>query len=276
MLELAKICEALLPIAYCMAAGIYALAFFRKGEGFERWTRLGLVAVVVIHTVLIYARTVYHGHCLVYSPFELMTMISYTVTLTYLVVEIATGERSTGLFFLGFALLLQTVSAMFAPGVEVAAADPLLLHNIVGAHISAALIGYTAFSISAVYGGLYLMLYHQIRKSRFGTFYNRLPSLELLERMSEKSALVGLVFLTVSIVIAVVWLPDVLPMFHYDDPKLIATAVTWVVYLTALLSKYIARIDGRRVIVLSLVGFLGTILSMTVINILLSGFHRFG
>lgn len=276
MLELAKICEAMLPIAYCMATATYALAFYRQGEGFEKWTRAGLVAAVVIHTVLIYARTVYHGHCLVYSPFELMTMISYTVTVTYLVVEIATGERSTGMFFLGFALLLQTVSAMFAPGVEVAGADPVLLQNVVGAHISAALVGYTAFSISAVYGVLYLMLYHQIRSSRFGTFYNRLPSLELLEKMSEKSAVVGLFFLTIAILIALVWLPGILPTFHYDDPKLIATGAIWLIYLTALLSKYIARIDGRRVIVLSLVGFVGTLLSMTVINILLSGFHRFG
>jgi ABC-type uncharacterized transport system permease subunit len=275
MLALVKICEALLPLLYGAAVAIYGLFFFRKEGGFARWTRPALVAAISVHTLLIYARTMYHGHCLVYNPFEIMTLIAYTVTLTYLVVELATGERGTGFFFLSLALVLQTVSAMFAPGVEVAGADPMLLDDVIGIHISAALIGYTAFAISAVYGGLYLMLYHQLKSSRLGSLYERLPSLQLLERMSEKSAMIGVVFLTAAIAVAVIWLPDVLPTFSYGDPKLIATVCIWGIYVGALAAKYLARLESRKVMILSLVGFIGTILSMTVVNILFSGFHRF-
>lgn len=276
MLILAKICEALLPLAYSAAVGFYALAFFRREEIFQRWTRPTLIAALTFHTLLIYARTMYHGHCLVYTPFELMTLLSFTVTLTYLVVELMTGERGTGMFFVGLALVFQTLSAMFAPALESSGPNPVLLSNSVGLHISAGLFGYTAFTISAVYGGLYLMLYHQIKSNHFGTFYQRLPSLGLLEKMSEKAAIIGLVFLTVAIVIAVTVLPDVLPTFSYTDPKLIAEVGVWGVYAAALLSKYLIRLDGRRVMILSLVGFVGTVLSMTVINILLTGFHKFG
>ena len=245
MLALVKICEALLPLVYSGAVTVYGLAFFRKEEGFVRWTRPAILAAIVVHTLLIYAQTIYHGHCLVYNPFEIMTMIAYTVTLTYLVVEVATGERGTGFFFLSLALLLQTFSAMFSPGVEVATANPVLLNDVVGIHISAALFGYTAFSVSAVYGGLYLMLYHQLKSSRFGPLYDRLPSLQLLERMSEKSALIGVVFLAAAILVAVVWLPDVLPNFTYHDPKLIATFVILGIYLVALGAKYLARLEAR-------------------------------
>ena len=276
MLALAKICEALLPLAYMASLGIYALSFFRRDDRFERWTRPSLVVAIAIHTVLIYARTVYHGHCLVYTPFELMTLISFTIGLTYLIVEVSTGERGTGVFFVAMALLFQTISAMFGPAVETYTANPALLNNIVGVHISAALIGYTAFTISAVYGGLYLMLFHQIRSNHFNTFYERLPSLGLLERMSARSAVIGLVFLTIAIVVALVWMPDILPTFSYGDPKMISTMVIWCVYLAALLLRFIGRVDARKVMVISLVGFLGTIISMTIINFLASGFHRFG
>jgi len=275
MLQLANIAGAILPLAYCAAFGVYALAFFRPEEGFRRWRRPALVVALVIHTALIYAQTMYHGHCLVYTPFEMTTLISFTVTLTYLIVEITSGERGTGMFFTGLALLLQTLSSMFARPITEAGADPMLLNDTVGLHISAALIGYTAFAISAVYGGLYLMLYHQIRSNRFGTFYQRLPSLQLLERMSEKSAVVGVVFLTVAIAIAVIYLPDVLPGFRYGDPKLVVTVLIWIIYTGALLAKYIVRLEGRKVVILSLVGFVGTILSMTLINFVLTGFHRF-
>jgi ABC-type uncharacterized transport system permease subunit len=275
VLVLAKICEALLPLAYSAAFGIYALAFYRREEVFQRWSRPALVTALSVHTLLIYARTMYHGHCLVYTPFEMMTLISFTVTLTYLIVELATRERGTGMFFVGLALIFQTISMMFAPGVEVAGANPVLLQNIVGAHISMALIGYTAFAMSAVYGGLYLMLYRRLKGNRFGSFFQRLPSLQLLEKMSEKAALIGMGFLTVSIAIGLIWLPDVLPNFSYADPKLIATGMVWAVYAMALLAKYVVKIEGRKVVILSLVGFFGTIISMTVINLVLSGFHRF-
>ncbi len=275
MLLLAKICEAILPLAYSAAFGAYALAFFREEGSFRRLRRPAVVLALLIHTALIYAQTMYHGHCLVYTPFEMMTLISFTITLTYLIVELSSGERGTGMFFIGLALLLQTISTMFSPAIADAGADPVLLNDKVGLHISAALIGYTGFAISAVYGALYLMLYHQIKSNRFGTFYQRLPSLQLLERMSEKSSMVGLVFLTASIAIGVFVLPGVMPGFHYGDPKLIATIAVWGIYVGALLAKYLVRLDGRKVVILSLVGFFGTILSMTLINLVLTGFHKF-
>lgn len=277
LLTIARICEAILPLAYSMAFGLYAFSFFRREEslGLVRWQRRALIGALGIHTVLIYAQTMYHGHCLVYTPFEMLTLISFTVTLTYLIVEISTRERGTGMFFMGLALLLQTISTMFSPQVGEATANPLLLNDAVGLHISAALVGYTAFAISAVYGTLYLMLYHQIRSNRFGTFYQRLPSLQLLERMSEKSAIVGVLFLAVSMMIAVLYLPAVLPTFSYTDPKLIVSLAVWAIYVAALTAKYVARVDGRKVVIVSLVGFFGTIISMTLINFVLSGFHRF-
>jgi ABC-type uncharacterized transport system permease subunit len=275
MLTLARICEALLPLAYSGALAAYAVAFFRRDEPLGRWRRPMLVAALLIHTVLIYAQTMYHGHCLVYTPFEMMTLISFTITLTYLIVEMASGEKGTGMFFVGLALILQTISIMFSPPIDAAGANPVLLNDAVGLHISAALIGYTAFAISAVYGGLFLMLYHKIKSNSFGTFYQRLPSLQLLERMSEKSAIVGVIFLTIAIGIGLVYLPGVLPNFHYSDPKLIATILIWGIYVASLLAKYVVRLEGRKVVILSLLGFVGTIVSMTLINLVLSGFHRF-
>lgn len=275
MLTLAKLTEALLPLAYCAAVAMYAMAFLRRDERAQRWGRPAAMVALVVHSLLIFALTMYHGHCLVYTPFELMTMLSYTITLTYVVVELATGERGTGVFFLGLALVFQTVSSMFGPGVESTEPNPVLFDNNVGLHIAAGLFGYTGFAMSAVYGALYLLLYHEIKSNRFGALYNRLPSLGLLQKMGELSALMGLLFLSVAIVIALVALPDILPTFSYSDPKLIAELAIWALYAGTLLARYVLRLDGRKVMILSLIGFFGSVLSLTVINALLSGFHKF-
>ncbi|KXK52566.1 MAG: cytochrome c biogenesis protein CcsA [Chlorobi bacterium] len=275
MLTLAKLTEALLPLAYCVAVAMYGMAFLRRDERAQRWGRPAALAALAVHSLLIFALTMYHGHCLVYTPFELMTMLSYTITLTYVVVELATGERGTGVFFLGLALIFQTVSAMFSTGVDSSSPNPILLDNNVALHIAAGLFGYTGFAMSAVYGALYLLLYHEIKSNRFGALYNRLPSLGLLQTMGELSALIGLVFLSVAIVIALVALPDILPTFSYSDPKLIAELAIWTLYSGTLLARYAMRLDGRKVMILSLIGFFGSVLSLTVINALLSGFHKF-
>lgn len=256
---------------------LYGVLLFRKGEEsswVERWSRPALLAALGIHTALIYVETLTFGHCLVYSPFELMTMIAFTLSLTYLIVELVTGERGTGVFFVGLALIFQIVSSMFDYDAT-SITGSSLLNDIVGLHISAALIGYTAFAMSAVWGTLYLMQHHEIRANRFGTLYSRLPSLGLLERMSAIAAIVGLVFLSIAIVIAMLWMPDAVDGFSYTDPKVIATMIVWLLYAIALGMKYIGGVDQRRFVVLSLIGFLGIFVSMTVVNVLLSQFHDF-
>lgn len=259
-----------------MAVVLYGMLLFRKGSSTgssDRFARPALLVALGIHTALIYAETVAFGHCLVYSPFELMTMIAFTLSLTYLIVELVTGEKGTGVFFIGLALIFQILSGMFEPEPGFAAGAPLL-QDVVGLHISAALVGYTAFTMSAVWGLLYLMQHHEIRANRFGPLYNRLPSLGLLERMSATAAIVGLVFLSIAILIAF-WMPDTVEGFSYGDPKVVVTIVIWFIYATALAMKYVVRVDQRRFVILSLIGFGAILLSMTIVNFILSRFHDF-
>ncbi len=271
---LINITSALLTPAYCAAVAVYGVALLRPEGWAKRWTRPLLLVVLTIHALLIYAETVFFGHCLVYSPFELMTMIAFTVMLTYLIVELVTGEKGTGAFFLGLALFFQILSGMFSPDVSVSADSPLLEYA-VGLHISTAIFGYTGFTMSAVWGVLYLMQHHEIKANRFGLLYNRLPSLGLLERMSAVAAVAGLIFLSAAIVIALLWLPQVIPGFTYYDPKVIATVIVWILYAAAIVMKYGMHVDQRRFIIFSLAGFAGLFLSMTIVNLLLSGFHSF-
>ena len=202
-------------------------------------------------------------------------MIAFTLSLTYLIVELVTGEKGTGVFFIGLALIFQILSGMFEPEPGFAAGTELLQTS-VEIHVSAALFAYTAFTMSAVWGILYLMQHHEIRANRFGTLYNRLPSLGLLERMSATAAIVGLAFLTIAILIAVFWVSKTVTTFSYGDPKVLATFAVWFIYAAALAVKYVLRVDQRRFVLLSLIGFGAILLSMTLVNLFFSDFHYFG
>ena len=93
--------------------------------------------------------------------------------------------------------------------------------------------------------------------------------------MSHKAEVFGFASLGVAIVIGVIWLPRVFSDFSYWDPKLVGTLVIWCLYALALGAKKILGWQGRKTMIITLVAFCFVFLSMTVINLYLSGFHSF-
>jgi ABC-type uncharacterized transport system permease subunit len=262
-----------LPFLYAGLVFLYAAAFFRNLRGVEAWKTRALIAVILCHCLYLVARTAAFDHPPITSVFEIMTILAAGIAIAYLYIEVNTRQRNTGMFILALAFVFQTVSSVFIRDNLVI---PDYLHSLVlGFHVSTALLGYTGISLSAVYGFLFLMLYHDIKSSRFGLIYNRLPNLEGLEGMSYRAEVFGFVMLGIAIVIGLIWLPTVFTSFSYLDPKLVATVVIWGMYAAGLWAKRRFGWKGRKTMVLSLVAFGIVFFSMTIVNIYLSEFHKF-
>jgi ABC-type uncharacterized transport system permease subunit len=262
-----------LPILYAGLVTVYGIAFFSTSAGVERLRRPYITVLVVLHILYLGLRTVVFDHPPITTVFEIMTLLSAAMTIAYLYLEFRTNIRNTGFFILMLALVFQTVSSLFIKDLTVI---PEYLHSLVlGFHVSAALLGYTGISLAAVYGLLYLMLYHEIKSSRFGVIYSRLPNLETLESMSHKAVVFGFAALSVAILIGILWLPRVFRQFSYLDPKLVVTVAIWILYAAGLMAKRRFGWQGRKTMLLSLIGFAFVFLSMTVTNIYLSSFHTF-
>jgi ABC-type transport system involved in cytochrome c biogenesis permease subunit len=262
-----------MPALYGAVVLMYGLSFFGNVPGVDRWKIRVLLATVSLHIVYLAARTIAFDHPPITSVFEIMTMLAFSIAIGYAYIELRTRAATTGFFILLLAFGFQSVSSVFIKNIT---DIPVYLHSLVlGFHVSAALLGYTAISLSAVYGFLYLMLYHEIKSSRFGLIYNRLPNLEMLETMSHKAEVFGFLALSVAIVIGLLWLPRVFKEFSYWDPKLVGSLVIWFLYAVGLGAKKRLGWQGRKTMIISLVAFGFVFLSMTVINLYLSGFHSF-
>jgi len=263
----------LMPVLYAGLVVLYGFSFFGNSPTADRVKTGALILTVLIHLAYLAFRTFAFDHPPITSVFEIMTLLAVSIAIGYTYIELRTKASTTGFFILLLAFAFQTVSSFFVSNLI---AIPEYLHSLVlGFHVSAALLGYTAISLSAVYGLLYLMLYHEIKSSRFGLIYNRLPNLEMLETMSHKAEVFGFITLTVAIVIGLIWLPRVFSDFSYWDPKLIGTLVIWILYAIGLSAKRLLGWQGRKTMIISLVAFGFVFLSMTVINLFMTGFHRF-
>ena len=262
-----------MPLLYAVLVAVYALSFFGAVPFIDKFKTSILILTVVLHVVYIGARTVAFDHPPITTVFEIMTMLAASIAIAYTYIELRTKASNTGLFILLLAFIFQTVSSLSIKDLTEIA--PILRSRLLGFHVSTALLGYTAISLSAVYGFLYLMLYREIKSSRFGLIYTRLPNLEMLETMSSKSEIFGFAMLTVAISIGMIWLPQAFENFSYFDPKLVGTLAVWILYATSLAAKRKFGWQGRKMMIVSLIAFGFVFLSMTVINMYMSGFHSF-
>ena len=270
---LIDILTVLLPIAYAAAIYAYGKAFFSDAAWAQASKRKLLLFLLLLHAAYLLARTIAFDHPPATNMFEILTLVAFTTTAAYTAIEMRTGQNETGYFVLMFAFFFQLVSSLFIE--DLLEVKEVLRSAYFGLHVAAALVGFSAITLSAVYGFLYLMLYHEMKKSQFGVIYRKLPSLENLERMSVFSIWLGFVFLAVAMIAGIVWLPKAFTDFSYADPKLLGTITIWMIYGVALMARRSAKWKGRRMMVIAISGFLISVFSMTAINLFLTSFHRF-
>lgn len=263
----------LLPFLYIITFAVYSYDFMKADKRLIHYKRLFLFITLLTHLIYLLVRTAAFDHPPITNVFEIFTVLAFSVAFSYFILELATDIRGTGLFIIIISIIFQIISSLFIE--DLLEVKDVLRSHLLGSHVFTALLGYAGFTISAVYGFLYLILYKDIKLNKFGLIFNRLPSLEVLERLSYISAIIGFILLTIAMVIGVIWLPKAFPDFSYTDPKLISSFIVWLLYGIGILSKTFGKWRGKKVVVLSIIGFVMAIMSTMISNFLATSFHSF-
>lgn len=273
METLIRLSSAVLPVLYALAAVAYAADFFLRGDArAARAARVLMDNALGLHACYLALRTALYGHVPLASTAEVLTTVAFAVALVHVLVERRSQVQGTGLFVVSLVLMLQTLSSAFISSTPVFPA--LLRSPLFALHTISAALGYAAFVVSAVYGLLFLVLYHELRGSRFGLVYDRLPPLQALATMSVRAAAFGVALLSVTIACGSLWAGSQFPGF-VRDPKFLFTVGVWLVYAVALAAYDRFRWTGRRTIVLSLAGFVLLVAALVVSRLFLETFHVF-
>ena len=129
-----------------------------------------------------------------------------------------------------------------------------------------------------------MLLFKEIKAKHLGFFYTRLPSLQVLDRMNQVAIVIGWIFLTVGIIVGVIWAaqartyaagdPRVQAM-SLQDPKILAALVCWMVYSFELFAARRIGWGGRRAAYLSALGFVIVLLNFVPISYFLTKSHNF-
>ncbi len=270
------------PLALYVAAFLaYAWHFARRDAASGRSATTLLVAAALTHTFVIGMQTMEAGHVPVEGPTSAISTFVWLLALAYLYMEMTTDERAMGVFILALLVALSAIPA-FRPSIEERAA--VLQGPLFGIHVSSLLFAYASFAIAGVIGITYVLMFKEIKAKQLGFFYARLPSLQVLDRMNQRAIVIGWVFLTVGIIVGVVWAaqarayaagdPRVQAM-SLQDPKIFVALVCWAVYSFELFAARRIGWGGRRTAYLSALGFAIVLLNFVPISYFLTRSHNF-
>lgn len=263
----------LLPILLATAWVNYSVYFVRRDPFAHRTATPFLAVTGVLQAGYVVLLGVSYRHHLMANIFEVFTVIALALTVVYLIVETVHKNKSMGVFILPFIFLFQLISSIWIRPARTI--NPLLRDPLFGLHTGAIALAYSAFLLSAVYGIMYRAFYRALRAKRFGLIFERLPSLDVLARMTMGATTTGFIFLSFAILFGALWATRVAPGF-LSDPKFLLTIVVWAVYAVAVVAHHILKWPGRRVVSVSLTGFVLLIAVFTALRLFLVTFHDFG
>jgi HemX protein len=261
------------PTLYVLTLVLYGLHFFGKSRSLARHARPVLSVTLAIHALYLTDFILAHHRIPLAAAPEILTVVAFMTGIAYFWVETHTRDLSTGMFLLGFTTLVQFASSgRIVLNLQV---PPLLRMPSFGIHTGAAILGYSAFAVSAIYGVLFLLLYHELKSTHYGLIYRRMPPLDVLGQMNIRAAVLGLGSLTLAIVAGVAWAERLHPRFA-RDPMFLITILVWVIYAATVFAYYKMGWRGKRAIYLSIAGFLIMGLALVGVSAFVHSFHRFG
>lgn len=224
---------------------IYSVFLWRKG--FRQDNRVNYFLLLLgfgLHTTAMIKRGFSLNQCPVNNLYEATIFIGWTIVATYLVVGAWSRLRFLGafaspvLFAIGVFALMPALDPPHGPKPEFSNAGASL-------HATLILLAYGAFGLAAVAGGMYLTQEHDLKFNKLRAVLSLFPPIQRLEVIASRLVTAGFILLTVGLAVGA-RLPRPAGAHFYDDPKVVWSALLWVLYLVLLVSRWRFAQSGRR------------------------------
>ncbi len=257
-----------------MACGVGFLVASLGGEAassLKKWVLRLLVAVWLLHTGAIGLRWVESyqlgiGHAPLSNLYESLVFFAWAVALALLLVRWRFGQDIVVL--LGLPIVFLIMASTFLLDHHIRPLIPALQSNWLVAHVITCFLGYAGFAVSFV-AALLLLL-----SKSFDSLGKRLPRRDVLDEIVYRSVLIGFPLLTVGIITGAAWADYAWGTYWSWDPKETWSLITWLVYSAFLHARLARGWTGRRMALLSVLGFAAVLFTYFGVNYL-PGLHSY-
>jgi ABC-type uncharacterized transport system permease subunit len=263
-----------------VAAVLYAMAgvtvFPAVLYGVERWRKtcvhVGGMALF-FHFVSLVEMLVQSHHWMPVGVREIESLLAFVVATLFFLVWWLYDAISLGVFALPATFFIVFVPSLGADRYVFPSAGVRIGWLV--AHIIALLLAYAALSFSLLASMLYLVQERRIKRKMHPGADSWLAPLDTLERVALATLEFGFPCMTIGLLIGAVLAQETpLGAAYFMDPKVIASFVSWGVYVLLLYVRRAAGLRGRRAAYLS--GAVLVLMMVVWAANLFSHVHRFG
>ncbi|MEW5909180.1 MAG: c-type cytochrome biogenesis protein CcsB [Thermodesulfobacteriota bacterium] len=256
---------------YLLSTASYVAYLFFQKENLNRIGFYILLAGLAAHSATIITLLVKTGHMPVRNLYETLSIAAWAVAAVFVFVRFQFNLKILGIIAAPLALIIMVIATFFPQ--QPAETKAIFSNFWLMFHILTIFIADAAFALACGAGILYLVQEQNIKTKTRGFFYKRLPSLELLDSTGYACIIVGFALLTTGLIAGFVYAKSVWGRFWSWDPKEVWSAVTWLVYAALLHERFVAGWRGKRMAVMSIIGFAVLLFTFIGVNFLLKGHH---
>ncbi len=251
--EMTTILTVLTVLCYAVSWGFYLRLLYGARPVTGRAATVLLALGIVFHYFALLERSRW-VHSVPYQDLHgAISLFAWLLALTYLGLELFHRQRSVGAFLLPFVLILLLAATLAHPAGP--PRPPPARGSVFALHVTLSVLAYAAFALSFVLSFMFLAEERLLRSHKLGTIVWRFPALELLERFVSIDRLTGRVW-------------------RYD-PKYLVTLLVVFLYAAYLYLGRTTNWRGARASKLCIFNFSIVLLSVSVVNLFLSRWHRF-
>jgi ABC-type transport system involved in cytochrome c biogenesis permease subunit len=226
----------------------YSVFLWRKG--FRRDDHINyllLAAGFCLHTSAMFLRGFRLNHCPVTNLYEATTFAAWSLLAVYLALGLWPRLRFLGafaspvLFGIGVFALMPSLDA--PPHIDSPAAASVWT----SVHAALLSLAYGAFGLSSVAAIMYLTQEHNLKLHKLQAIFSLLPSIQRLESVVGRLLVCGFILLTAGLALGALVLAHMPhPQAYRGSPKIVWSAVVWVLYFGLIVMRWKFAQGGRR------------------------------
>lgn len=246
-------------VFYAISAVAYVACWIGGSRRSERFARPSLLVAVVLHGLAILLRWIEAGYAPLSNGFEAFSFYAWGLSVAYLAIPLLRRYAVLGVFVTPLALFSILVASVLPKRIE--PLIPVLQSHWLPVHVGVSFGAYAMFTLAFVGAVTYLLQLSALRQPGRWLWARQLPSLETLENVQRRTAVIGLVLMTGALLSGSLWAEKAWGIVWPWEPQQVASLVTWLIYAAYFYARHNAGWQDRRGAWLLVGGFVSVIIT---------------
>ena len=263
----------MLPLLYAVAAIFHGMGFGGPNAPHPARTRRAITALALgAHLTVFLLHAISSGADPLFDAWTTLSGVAFFLAVLFLGTSLRMSESGAGGIVLLVVAAIQCLASAFGPmearPPSPAAGPVMMIHALTSVSATGALL------LSAMHGTLYLIVLRRMKHRKFGPLVRRLPSLQILARLTRRAALAGFLLLAAGVNFGIGWAHHIhSATFSYTDKWVLAMLVLWIYFGVIAFSKFIPGITAQRASLAAALGGFVLLIASIIAVLPMASFH---